>query len=47
MAADFLPPFDLRAFVSYLQLKSGAITFTQTVELKNKLDEKDSDILPL
>lgn len=35
------------AFVSYLQIKSGAITFTQTVALKKKLDEVDSDLLPL
>ncbi|MEL6358418.1 MAG: excinuclease ABC subunit UvrC [Bacteroidota bacterium] len=35
------------AFVSYLQIKNGAITFTQTVELKKKLDEADSDVLPL
>ncbi len=35
------------AFVSYLQIKNGAITFTQTVELKKKLDEIDSDVLPL
>lgn len=35
------------AFVSYLQIKSGAITFTQTVELKKKLDEADNDVLPL
>ena len=35
------------AFVSYLQIKNGAITFTKTVELKKKLDEADSDLLPL
>ncbi len=35
------------AFVSYLQIKSGSITFTQTVELKKKLDEADSELLPL
>lgn len=35
------------AFVSYLQIKSGAITFTQTVEVKKKLEEADEDILPL
>lgn len=35
------------AFISYLQIKNGAITFTQTVELKKKLDEADSDVLPL
>jgi excinuclease ABC subunit C len=35
------------AFVSYLQIKHGAITFTQTVELKKKLDEEDGDLLPL
>ncbi len=35
------------AFVSYLQIKNGAISFTQTVELKKKLDEEDGDLLPL
>lgn len=35
------------ACVSYLQIKHGAITFTQTVELKKKLDEEDGDLLPL
>lgn len=35
------------AFVSYLQIKNGAITFTQTVELKKKLEEADSELLPL
>ncbi len=35
------------AFVSYLQIKNGAITFTQTVEIKKKLDEADSDVFPL
>lgn len=35
------------AFVSYLQIKNGAITFAQTIEIKKKLDEADSDILPL
>lgn len=35
------------AFVSYLHIRNGAITFTQTVELKKKLDEADSDLLPL
>lgn len=35
------------AFVSYLQIKSGAITFTQTVSLKKKLDEADEELLPL
>ncbi|HAN49906.1 MAG TPA: excinuclease ABC subunit C [Amoebophilaceae bacterium] len=34
------------AFVSYLQIKNGAISFTQTVELKKKLDEEDGDLLP-
>ena len=34
------------AFVSYLQVKNGAITFTQTVELKKQLNEEDSDLLP-
>jgi excinuclease ABC subunit C len=38
---------DQAAFVSYLQIKSGSITFTQTVELKKKLDEEDDDLLPL
>ncbi|MHA7877755.1 MAG: excinuclease ABC subunit UvrC [Bacteroidota bacterium] len=35
------------AFVSYLQIKHGAITFTQTVALKKQLDEADSELLPL
>lgn len=35
------------AFVSYLQIKNGAITFTQTTELKKKLEEEDVDLLPL
>jgi excinuclease ABC subunit C len=35
------------AFVNYLQIKQGAIMFTQTMELKKKLDEEDSDLLPL
>ena len=35
------------AFVSYLQIKNGSITFTQTVELKKKLEEDDNDLLPL
>jgi len=35
------------AFVSYLQIKNGAITFAQTVEIKKKLDETDNDLLPL
>lgn len=35
------------AFVNYLQIKNGAITFTQTVELKKKLEEEDSNLLPL
>jgi len=35
------------AFVSYLQIKAGAITFTQTVEVKKQLEEADSDLLPL
>ncbi|XWN34831.1 MAG: excinuclease ABC subunit UvrC [Roseivirga sp.] len=35
------------AFVSYLQIKSGAITFTQTVEVKKQLEEADTDLLPL
>ena len=35
------------AFVSYLQIKNGAITFAQTVELKKKLDEADEDVFPL
>ncbi|MEL6539429.1 MAG: excinuclease ABC subunit UvrC [Bacteroidota bacterium] len=33
------------AFVSYLQVKTGAITFTQTVEIKKKLEEADEDVL--
>ncbi|MEM7383019.1 MAG: excinuclease ABC subunit UvrC [Bacteroidota bacterium] len=35
------------AFVSYLQIKNGAITFSQTLDIKKKLAEADSDILPL
>ena len=35
------------AFVSYLQIKSGAITFSQTMEIKKQLAETDGDILPL
>jgi excinuclease ABC subunit C len=35
------------AFVNYLQIKNGAIMFTQTMELKKKLEEEDSDLLPL
>ncbi|MEM9417262.1 MAG: excinuclease ABC subunit UvrC [Bacteroidota bacterium] len=35
------------AFVSYLQIKSGAITFTQTVEIKKKLEENEEDMLAL
>ena len=35
------------AFVNYLQIKNGAVTFAQTIEIKKKLDEADSDILPL
>jgi excinuclease ABC subunit C len=34
-------------FVSYLQIKNGSITFTQTTELKKQLEEADSDLLPL
>lgn len=34
-------------FVNYLQIKHGAITFSQTLEIKKKLAEADSDILPL
>ena len=35
------------AFVSYLQIKRGAITFTQTVEIKKKLEETEEDMLAL
>ncbi len=35
------------AFISYLQIKSGAMTFTQTVEVKKKLEETEEDILSL
>ncbi len=35
------------AFVSYLQIKNGAITFAQTLEIKKKLEEAEEDILPL
>jgi excinuclease ABC subunit C len=34
-------------FVSYLQIKNGAITFAQTMEIKKKLEEDEEDILPL
>lgn len=33
------------AYINYLRIKNGAITFTQTVEVKKKLDEADSEIL--
>jgi excinuclease ABC subunit C len=35
------------AFISYLQIKEGAIMFAQTTEIKKQLDEVDEDILPL
>ncbi len=35
------------AFISYFQVKGGAITFTQTARLNKHLKEKDSDLLPL
>ncbi|MCG8390604.1 MAG: excinuclease ABC subunit UvrC [Cytophagales bacterium] len=35
------------AFVSYLKIKNGMIIFTQTVEIKKKLNEEDNEILPL
>ncbi|MDQ3392527.1 MAG: excinuclease ABC subunit UvrC [Bacteroidota bacterium] len=35
------------AFVNYLKVKNGAIIYTQSVEVKKKLDEKDEEILPL
>ncbi|MGK7395664.1 MAG: excinuclease ABC subunit UvrC [Candidatus Cyclobacteriaceae bacterium M3_2C_046] len=35
------------AFVNFLKIKSGAITITQTVEVKKKLNETDADILSL
>jgi excinuclease ABC subunit C len=35
------------SFVSYLQIKNGAITFAQTMEIKKKLEEDAEDILPL
>jgi excinuclease ABC subunit C len=35
------------AFVSYLQIKNGAITFAQTIEIKNKLEEAEEETLPL
>lgn len=38
---------EVAAFVSYLQIKSGSITFNQTVEIKKKLNEADTDLLPL
>ena len=34
-------------FVSYIQIKQGAITFMQTVEIKKKLEETDDELLPL
>ncbi len=38
---------EVAAFVSYLQIKSGSLTFTQTVEIKKKLNEADCDLLLL
>lgn len=38
---------DKIAFVNYLKIKNGAIIYTQSVEVKKKLDEKDEDILSL
>jgi excinuclease ABC subunit C len=38
---------DEAAFVSYLQIVNGATTFAQTIQVKKKLGEKDTDILPL
>ena len=35
------------AFVNYLKIKNGAITFTQTLEVKKKLHEADRDILSM
>ena len=35
------------AFVSYLQIKNGAISFAQTTAIKKKLEESDEDMLPL
>lgn len=35
------------AFVSYLQIKNGAITFAQTMEIKKKLEEDEEEMLPL
>ena len=35
------------AFVSYLQVKNGATNFAQTIQVKKKLGEADTDILPL
>lgn len=35
------------AFISYLQIKEGAIMFTQTTEFKKQLEETDEEILPL
>jgi len=34
-----------KAFVNYLQVKNGAIILSNTVELKNKLDESEAEIL--
>jgi excinuclease ABC subunit C len=35
------------AFISYLQVVNGATTFAQTTQVKKKLGEADTDILPL
>ncbi|MEN0016224.1 MAG: excinuclease ABC subunit UvrC [Bacteroidota bacterium] len=35
------------ACLGYLQVRNGAITFSQTAEIKKKLDEQEADILPL
>lgn len=35
------------AFISYLQIKEGAIICTQNTEIKKQLEELDEDILPL
>jgi excinuclease ABC subunit C len=38
---------DKVAYLSYLQVKEGAIIFTQNVLIKKQLDEADTEILPL
>ena len=35
------------AFISYLQIQKGGISFTNTLVIKKQLDEKEVDLLPL